>query len=601
MKVDKTKLGYFDRTIDGCQVTAIPAGTTPKFISVKLPGDDEAIVGAWWRGFPAGLAVNDYVEVRHTPKNQPQYVITGTSAGTGTASVILADVIEDLGDLIVGTGPAAVDNLAVGADGYVLTADSGEPLGVKWGPAGGGGIPETLIDAKGDLIVGAADDDADRLAVGLDEMTLLADSGETLGVKWAYPYRIYNGDGTLLGEGTFTLSTYWLLMYYQIWAAGIRVQAATQILFEDDGSIPPLNITARSSAPGTPATGDIYLDTGANTATGAAGFRRYNGSAWVDIGPAAASETVAGIAEIATPAETDTGTDDARIVTPLKLATAKFQTAFQGHATNYVITPSVSSNNLTVALKTIAGGDPSASDPITVRIGDALQTITAALSVTKNAGTNWCNSGGAELATKEIDYFVYLIQETGASAGTKIGFSRIPYGRTVGDFSSTTTNEKYLAGPTNYNSTDAVALIGRFAATLSATASFNWSAPGTVVNRPIFETRWLTYAAQVTASSGSLTTVGTVTTTYQVVGSSLYFSHNVTITTNGTGAGQLRVTLPFTPASVGVTAGKENGLTGKELLGNSNTNFIAYVFYDGTYPGGNGAVILGGGIALRLV
>lgn len=35
----------------------------------------------------------------------------------------------------------------------------------------------------------------------------------------------------------------------------------------------------------------------------------------------AASETSAGIAEIATQAETDTGTDDARFVTPLKLAT----------------------------------------------------------------------------------------------------------------------------------------------------------------------------------------------------------------------------------------------------------------------------------------
>jgi hypothetical protein len=38
-------------------------------------------------------------------------------------------------------------------------------------------------------------------------------------------------------------------------------------------------------------------------------------------GAGAASEGTAGIAELATQAETDTGTDDARIVTPLKLAT----------------------------------------------------------------------------------------------------------------------------------------------------------------------------------------------------------------------------------------------------------------------------------------
>lgn len=41
----------------------------------------------------------------------------------------------------------------------------------------------------------------------------------------------------------------------------------------------------------------------------------------IDIDAAAASETQAGVAELATQAETDAGTDDARIVTPLKLAT----------------------------------------------------------------------------------------------------------------------------------------------------------------------------------------------------------------------------------------------------------------------------------------
>lgn len=44
------------------------------------------------------------------------------------------------------------------------------------------------------------------------------------------------------------------------------------------------------------------------------------GATWLVAGTiAAASETVAGIAEIATQAETDTGTDDTRFVTPLKL------------------------------------------------------------------------------------------------------------------------------------------------------------------------------------------------------------------------------------------------------------------------------------------
>lgn len=48
-----------------------------------------------------------------------------------------------------------------------------------------------------------------------------------------------------------------------------------------------------------------------------------NNIIWTSFGTSApaASETTAGVAELATQAETDTGTDDARMVTPLKLAT----------------------------------------------------------------------------------------------------------------------------------------------------------------------------------------------------------------------------------------------------------------------------------------
>lgn len=61
-------------------------------------------------------------------------------------------------------------------------------------------------------------------------------------------------------------------------------------------------------------------------------------------GAGAASETSAGIAEIATQAETDAGTDDARFVTPLKLATSVFASKKffanigDGSATSYVVT-----------------------------------------------------------------------------------------------------------------------------------------------------------------------------------------------------------------------------------------------------------------------
>lgn len=71
-------------------------------------------------------------------------------------------------------------------------------------------------------------------------------------------------------------------------------------------------------------------------------------------GSPAASETVAGIAEIATQTETDTGTDDLRMVTPLKLKTSKWaaislqQNVGDGSATQYDITHNWSTRDVIV-------------------------------------------------------------------------------------------------------------------------------------------------------------------------------------------------------------------------------------------------------------
>ena len=50
-----------------------------------------------------------------------------------------------------------------------------------------GSVSKSVIDAKGDLIVGSANDAVDNLALGTNGHILTVDSAQTLGMKWAAP------------------------------------------------------------------------------------------------------------------------------------------------------------------------------------------------------------------------------------------------------------------------------------------------------------------------------------------------------------------------------------------------------------------------------
>ena len=66
-------------------------------------------------------------------------------AGSGLAADELFDA---KGDLIAGTAADTAARLAVGTNGYVLTADSGETTGIKWAAAGGGAVVAADIDSE---------------------------------------------------------------------------------------------------------------------------------------------------------------------------------------------------------------------------------------------------------------------------------------------------------------------------------------------------------------------------------------------------------------------------------------------------------------------
>lgn len=236
-----------------------------------------------------------------------------------------------------------------------------------------------------------------------------------------------------------------------------------------------------------------------------------------------------------------TTAEEVRVVNPAEEFDAIYQPP-QGHLINGKIAVTDAAG-ITVAIKTLAGNDPSETDPVFVRIGDTVHMLTAALSVSKADGTNWMNAGSAELATQEVDYFVYLGYN--ATDGVVIGFSRYPGANSYDDFSATSTNEKYCAISTitNAAATDYYEVVGRFAATLSAGAGYTWSVPTytakNLIQRPIYETRWLSFSSALSGWSGTPTQTAQYKVMYNHVMVNFAVTAGVSNATTATG------TLPF--------------------------------------------------------
>jgi hypothetical protein len=80
----------------------------------------------------------------------------GGTSGTVTVTNSMATAIDAKGDLIVGTGADTFARLPAGTNTYTLVADSAEATGLKWAaPAGGGGANWTLLNSGGTNLTGS--------------------------------------------------------------------------------------------------------------------------------------------------------------------------------------------------------------------------------------------------------------------------------------------------------------------------------------------------------------------------------------------------------------------------------------------------------------
>jgi hypothetical protein len=107
---------------------------------------------------------------------------------------------------------------------------------------------------------------------------------------------------------------------------------------------------------------------------------------------------------------------------------------------------------------------------------------------------------------------------------------------------------------------------------------------------------WTSYTPTITATGGIFTTVSG-TGKYTRIGKLCVTQITVTITTNGTATGEIRVTAPFTSSSSTGTSfvgtGRENqsvGFTVTARIGSGDSSFLIGKV-DGSYPGGNSYTI----------
>ena len=109
------------------------------------------------------------------------------SVAAELANRLTKSLIDAKGDLYVGTADNTVARLGVGSNSQILTVDSTTSTGLKWAtPAPSGGTASwNVVTTKGDLIVATADSTVIRLGVGSNGQVLVADSAQTAGVKWA--------------------------------------------------------------------------------------------------------------------------------------------------------------------------------------------------------------------------------------------------------------------------------------------------------------------------------------------------------------------------------------------------------------------------------
>ncbi len=113
-----------------------------------------------------------------------------TSSSIVNDSIVNADI----------NSSAAIAYSKLSLSNTVVDADINSSAAIAATKISGTAIVQTIVDAKGDLIAGSADNTVVRLGVGTDGFSLIAASAETSGMKWI---NVAEDDQVILGSQIF--------------------------------------------------------------------------------------------------------------------------------------------------------------------------------------------------------------------------------------------------------------------------------------------------------------------------------------------------------------------------------------------------------------
>jgi len=185
-ETDTTETELFNvvgEEINDTTVTSLSVETISVRPEYVLASTDRILVKVYGKTTSVAARTISYY---HSGTTHYSHVNTPLSApGAAGGGDVATDAIWDAaGDLAVGTGADTASALSVGSNDEVLTVVAGVPA---WAAAAGGGdiTTDAAWAAKGDLIVGTANDTAGILTAGTNDYVLTAASGETTGLKWA--------------------------------------------------------------------------------------------------------------------------------------------------------------------------------------------------------------------------------------------------------------------------------------------------------------------------------------------------------------------------------------------------------------------------------